>query len=84
MFFLTLCIPAIQLFISAFSRPFRVCCIWMNGVMSKMIIVFYKISICIIGCINYVVKLALHVCQRPSLNHAYLLFIPHVVMYLMD
>ena len=30
--FLTLCIPAIQLFISAFVRPFRVCCIWMNGV----------------------------------------------------
>ena len=31
--FLTLCIPAIQLFISAFGRPFRVCCIWMNGVL---------------------------------------------------
>ena len=30
--FLTLCIPAIQLFISTFGRPFRVCCIWMNGV----------------------------------------------------
>ena len=30
--FLTLCIPAIQLFISAFGRPFRVCRIWMNGV----------------------------------------------------
>ena len=30
--FLTLCIPTIQLFISAFGRPFRVCCIWMNGV----------------------------------------------------
>ena len=30
--FLTLCIPVIQLFISAFGRPFRVCCIWMNGV----------------------------------------------------